>query len=94
VKISSTFLSSPFHISWIADILNADYDIKTFFAFADCSDGHAIEDLTQLVPLLQTAEDELPYITTQPDSFKGDSRIAFFDKWEKLFEVDSFTDAT
>jgi hypothetical protein len=38
-------------------MLNADSDKKTFLAFTDCTDGHAIEDLTQLVPVVQTAED-------------------------------------
>ena len=47
-------------------------DIKTFFVFTDSTDGHPFEDITQLVPLVQNAEDKSVYITTQPSSFKGD----------------------
>ena len=67
--------------------------MKTFLAFTDCTGGHAIEDLTQLVPLVQTAEDEPSYITTRTNSFEGDWGISFLDKWEKVLKVDSFTDA-
>ena len=57
---------------------NADSDIKTFLAFTDCIDGHATEDLTKLVPIVQTAEDEPSYITTQPDSFKEQRGLGNF----------------
>lgn len=39
-------------------MLNADSNMKTFIAFTDCTDG--IEDLTQVVPLVQTIEISLP----------------------------------
>ena len=53
-------------------ILSADSDMEIFLDFTDCTDGHAIEDLTQLVPLVQTVEDEPSYIATQPVASEGD----------------------
>ena len=71
---------------------NADSDIKALLAFAYCTDGHAIEGLTQLVPLFQTAEDEPSCITTCLVAFEGNQGISFLDTWLKVFKVDSFTD--
>jgi len=51
---------------------NDDSDMKTFLAFTDCIDGDPFEDLTQLLSLVQTAEDEPSYITTRPLSFEED----------------------
>jgi hypothetical protein len=50
-------------------MLNADSDVKTFLAVTNSTDGHAIEDITKLVPLVQSTEDELDYITTRLNSF-------------------------
>ena len=72
---------------------NADSDINTFLAFTNCTDGHPLENITQLVPLVQSSEDETAYISTQPSSFYGDWGISFHDKWENLLKVDSLTDA-
>jgi hypothetical protein len=43
---------------------HADNGIKTFLAFTDCTDGHPFEDITQLVRLVQNAEDEPGCIST------------------------------
>lgn len=51
---------SKSHVSSLIDskhMSNTDSDLKTFLALTDCTDGHAIEDHTQLLPLVQTAED-------------------------------------
>ena len=62
--ISNYSKSSVSHLVGSRYMLNANSDIKTFLAFTDCTDEHSMEDLTHLVPLVQTAEDEPSYITT------------------------------
>jgi hypothetical protein len=61
---------------------NADSEMKTFLAFTDYTDRHAIEDLSQLIPV-QTVEDEPSYITTWLFAFERDWGCSSFEKWER-----------
>ena len=62
-----------------------------FLAYMDCSDAHPSGDLTQLVPLVQTLEDYSTYISTRPLNIQGNWGVSFFDKWEPVLKVNSFT---
>jgi hypothetical protein len=85
-KSVATRLSDSKHMS------NADSNMKTFLAFTDCSDAHPSKDLTQLVPLVQTLEDYSTYISTRPLDIQDKWGVSFFDKWEPVLKVNSFTD--
>ena len=51
---------------------NADSDMKSFLAFTDCADAHPVEDLTVLVPLVQTGQADLLPVLTRPMNKSGD----------------------
>jgi hypothetical protein len=56
---------------------NADSDMKAFIAYTDCSDAHPFKDLTQLVPLVQTLEEDPTLVSTSPQDFHGDWGVSF-----------------
>ena len=66
--------------------------MKTFLAYTDCSDSHPFEYLTQLVPLVQSLQDGPLFISTRPHDFHGDWGVSFFETWEAVLRVNSFTD--
>ena len=70
-KSVATRLSDSKHMS------NADSDMKTFLAYMDCLDVHPFEDLTQLVLLVQTLEDNPTFISTRPLDIQGDWGVSF-----------------
>jgi hypothetical protein len=71
---------------------NADYDMQCFLAFSACTDKHPIEDRTQLVPLVQTMDEDTNYIPTCPLGFNDDWGSPICDKWATLLKKNSFTD--
>ncbi len=56
---------------------NADSDMKAFLADTDSYDAHLFKDLTQLVPLVQTLEDDPTFVSTRPQDFHGDWGVSF-----------------
>jgi hypothetical protein len=56
---------------------NADSEMKVFLAYTDCSDAHPFKDLTQLVPLVQTLEDNPTFVSTRPQDFHDDWGVPF-----------------
>jgi hypothetical protein len=49
---------------------NADHDFKIFLALIPPSDDHTMEDITKLVPLVGTTEDESLYVSRRPKLIK------------------------
>lgn len=71
---------------------NADHDFKSFLALIPPSDDHTMEDITKLVPLVGTTEDESLYVSTMPKSFQPNWGSKYLAKWRPLLKTNSFTD--
>ena len=73
-------------------MLNADSNMKSFLVSTECSAAHPVEDLITVVPLVQTLQDDSSPISTRPLDMQGDWFFSFFEKWERVQKVNSFTD--
>jgi hypothetical protein len=70
---------------------NTDYDMKCFLAFSSRTEDYPIKDLTQLVPLVQTIDEDTNYISTHPLKFNDDCGSPICDKWVTSLKQHLFT---